>query len=96
MLLGIWDVSKATMISGDLSGMMKLTIFTTIVQMSGLLFVKLLPRTKEDLVSLHGSSYSGNKIGGFLFLAVTFLSITYAIVVGLLNIFHPGWMGESR
>merc|ERR1712071_458552 len=32
MLLGIWDVSKETMLSGDLSGMTKLTIFTTVIQ----------------------------------------------------------------
>ena len=49
LLLGIWDVSKETMLSGDLSGMTKLTIFTTILQTSGLLFVKLLPNTKDDL-----------------------------------------------
>lgn len=96
MLLRIYDVSKETMLSGDLSGMIKLTILTTVIQVSGLLFIKLLPRTKDDLTKLHGDSFSGSRIGGFIFLSVTFLSIGYSAIVGLLNIINPGWMGESR
>lgn len=96
LLLGIWDVSKATIISGDLSGMTKLTIFTTIIQTSGVLFVKLLPRSKDDLALLHADRLSGNKIGGFIFLSITFLSILYAVIVGILNTIAPGWAGESR
>lgn len=96
VMLGIWDVSKETMMSGDVSGMVKLTVFTTLIQTCGLLFVKLLPRTKEDLTRLHADPYSGSKVGGFIFLFVTFSSILYSIVVGVLNIVKPGWAGESR
>eukprot|EP00957_Ditylum_brightwellii_P089634 6826340-Ditylum_brightwellii.AAC.1 len=64
VMLGIWDVSKETLMSGDVSGMTKLTILTTFIQVSGVLFVKLLPRTKEDLASLHADQYSGSKVGG--------------------------------
>ena len=39
--------------------------------------------------------YGTSKVGGSIFLAVTFGSIAYAIFVGLLNIIAPGWMGES-
>ena len=95
LLLGIWDVKKETMIEGDLSGMTKLTILTTVLQTSGLLFVKLLPHTKDDLKVLHGDAYSGSTIGGSIFLAVTLLSVFYAVIVGLLNILTPGWSGES-
>jgi len=94
-LLSIWDVSKETMLDGDLSGMVKLTVFTTLVQTAGVLFVKLLPRTKEDLTMLHADPYSGSRIGGFIFLTITFLSILYAVGVGVLNIIMPGWAGES-
>lgn len=94
-LLGIWDVSKETMLSGDLSGMTKLTILTTLLQTAGLLFVKLLPNSKDDLTALHNNEYSGSKVGGAIFLVVVILSVLYAIVVGLLNIIAPGWMGES-
>jgi BT1 family. len=95
VLLGIWDVSKETMVSGDVSGMTKLTILTTCLQTAGLFFVKMLPKTKEDLAVLHADQYSGSKIGGFVFLGVTVLSVMYAMIVNLLNIVSPGWAGES-
>jgi len=96
VVLRIWDVSKETMLSGDLSGLVKLTILTTILQTSGILFVKMLPNTREDLTKLHKDPLSGSKVGGFIFLAITFSSIMSSVVVGLLNIFAPGWAGESR
>jgi len=94
LMLGIWDVSKEALVSGDLSGMMKLTILTTCIQTCGVLFTGLLPRSKDDLTAL-SSDYSASKVGGFIFLSVTFLSIAYAVVVGILNILVPGWAGES-
>ena len=95
LLLGVWDVSRGAMEKGKLSGMINLTWLTTLIQVSGLLFVTLLPRTKEDLDHLHADPMSGSKIGGFLFLLVTFSSILYSLVVGVLNIVKPGWAGES-
>jgi hypothetical protein len=95
VLLGIWDVSKETMVSGDISGMTKLTILTTCLQTAGLFFVKLLPKTKDDLALLHADQYSGSKLGGIVFLSVTVFSVMYAIIVNLLNIVSPGWAGES-
>ena len=90
LLLGVWDVSKETMLEGDLSGMTYLTIFTTLLQTSGLLFVGLLPNTKDDLYKLHSSQFSGSRIGGFIFLAITFSSIFAAIVIGVINIITGG------
>ncbi|KAL7536439.1 hypothetical protein ACHAXR_007185 [Thalassiosira sp. AJA248-18] len=95
LLLGVWDVSKEAMERGDLSGMINLTALTTLIQVSGVLFVGLLPRTKEDLANLHSDGMSGSKIGGFIFLFVTFASVLYSLVIGALNIISPGWAGES-
>ena len=95
LLLGVWDVSKEAMEQGQLSGMVNLTWLTTAIQVSGVLFVGLLPRTKEDLANLHADPMSGSKIGGFIFLFVTFSSVLYSLVVGVLNIIKPGWAGES-
>ncbi|KAL7491730.1 hypothetical protein ACHAWT_001018 [Skeletonema menzelii] len=81
LLLGVWDVSKDAMERGDLTGMVNLTALTTLIQVSGVLFVGLLPRTKEDLSNLHSDPMSG---------------ILYSLAVGLLNIVAPGWSGESR
>jgi hypothetical protein len=95
LLLGAWDVSKEAMERGDLRGMINLTWLTTAMQVSGLLFVGLLPRTKQDLADLHADPMSGSRIGGFVFLLVTFSSVLYSLVVGVLNIVRPGWAGES-
>ncbi|KAL7440585.1 hypothetical protein ACHAXM_008015 [Skeletonema potamos] len=95
LLLGVWDVSKEAMERGELTGMINLTALTTLIQVSGVLFVGLLPRTKEDLANLHSDPMSGSKIGGFIFLFVTLASVLYSIVVGVLNIVAPGWSGES-
>mmetsp|Transcript_18627 Transcript_18627/g.25850 ORF Transcript_18627/g.25850 Transcript_18627/m.25850 type:complete len:301 (+) Transcript_18627:1-903(+) len=94
MLLRIWDVSKAAFERGDLSGMVNLTLLTTALQVSAILFVGLLPHTKEGLAEL-GRASSKSSIGGFIFLAITLLSISYAVMVGILNIVNPGWAGES-
>ena len=89
------DASKETMVSGDLSGLTKLTLLTTALQTSGLLFVGLLPKTKDDLAGLHNSLYSGSKVGGALFLTITISSVLWAIGVNLMNTMFPGWAGES-
>eukprot|EP00547_Thalassionema_nitzschioides_P003550 CAMPEP_0194207934 /NCGR_PEP_ID=MMETSP0156-20130528/6547_1 /TAXON_ID=33649 /ORGANISM="Thalassionema nitzschioides, Strain L26-B" /LENGTH=571 /DNA_ID=CAMNT_0038934811 /DNA_START=48 /DNA_END=1760 /DNA_ORIENTATION=- len=89
VLTRLWDVSKESIQEGHYSGMLKLSILTTILQTSGLLFVKLLPKTKEDLHDL--SQEKSSKWGGALFLAITFFSVLYAIVVNLLNVLVPGW-----
>jgi len=90
LCLGIWDVSKETMLNGDLSGMTYLTIFTTILQTSGLLFVKLLPSTKDDLIKLHSGAYSGSRVGGFIFLSITISSVVAAIMIYAVNIITGG------
>jgi hypothetical protein len=95
MLLSVWDVSKEAMERGELTGMINLTALTTLIQVSGVLFVGLLPRTKDDLANLHSDPLSGSKLGGFIFLFVTFASVLYSLVVGVLNIISPGWAGES-
>ncbi len=95
VLLRIWDVSKSALKSGQLQGMVNLTVLTTCLQVSGILFVKLLPKTKDDLARLNEITAS-SPIGGFLFLTITFGSILYAVIVGVLNVVNPGWAGESR
>ena len=94
-LLKIWDVSRATLAAGNVSGMINLTYLTTISQVAAIAFVGLLPRFKEDLARL-GTHDKKSNVGGFIFLVITFSSIAYAVTIGVLNIVNPGWMGESR
>jgi len=95
MLLGVWDVSKNAFLEGQFQGMVNLTYLTTAIQVIAVAFVGLLPEFKEDLAALKEGNHRRSEIGGVIFLAVTFLSILYAIGVGVLNIVAPGWMGES-
>ena len=90
LMLGIWDCSKETMLEGDLSGMTKLTILTTILQTCGLLFVGLLPNTIDDLKKLHVGAHSGSRVGGFIFLFITITSVFAAIIICAMNIITGG------
>ena len=90
-----WDVSKEKLEAHDLDGMVNLTILTTVMQVSGILFVGMLPKTKDELLELRNKSNGSSRVGGFLFLVITFLSIIYAVGIGILNIVKPGWSGES-
>ena len=93
-LLKIWDVSRAALAAGNVQGMINLSYLTTFSQVSAIVFVGLLPRYKEDLTALAHGAYQ-SRIGGFIFLCITFSSIAYAVVIGVFNIIDPGWMGES-
>jgi hypothetical protein len=97
MLLPIWNVSVQALESGDLSGLFRLSILTAVVQTSPILLLWLLPHSPEELLQLGRQPISkmGSTIGGCLFLGITAASVTYVIVVGVLNIVDPGWAGES-
>lgn len=76
-----------------LTNLTKLSIITTLFQLSGVLFVGLLPRTRDELMNLGHNG--GSRIGGGIFLFITIGSIIYSLIVGVLNIVSPGWLGES-
>jgi MFS family permease len=87
-LLGIWDVSKETMMEGDLSGLVKLTILTTCMQTSGCLFLPLLPKYKRDLEALVDLGHS--RRAGIIFLTILGVSMLCMITTSFLNILAPG------
>ena len=89
-LLSVWDVSEAAFKEGDYSGMMKLSWLTIALQISGILFIGLLPKTKEDVVLL-GQTGGSNRLCGFIFLFVTFATLGWNIIGSFLNIMYPGW-----
>jgi BT1 family len=88
-LLKIWDVCRQTLAAGHFRGMINLSYLTTASQVAAILFVGLLPRYKEDLMELGNSALS--KVGGFIFLLITFSTIVYAVTVGVSNIVYPDW-----
>lgn len=95
MLLGIWDVSRQALEDDELSGLLKLTILTTLIQTSAILFVGLLPKDRHELELLKTKVRSTSKLGGAVFLGIIFTSTLNSTIVGLLNILHPGWVRGS-
>lgn len=99
LLLGIWDVSETALFEGRLSGIAQLTVLTTLLQTSGVLLVGLLPRTRAELMAMHGSDddvgRGGSRLGGAVFLTVIFSSVLYSVFVCVMNTIAPGWMGGS-
>jgi predicted MFS family arabinose efflux permease len=99
VLLGIWDVSKESLMAGDLSGLTKLTVLTTALQVTPLLFVGFMPHSIEDLNRLKsgndGAFPASSIVGGTVYLSLVMLSVLVAVFIGIMNVIRPGWMGES-
>jgi BT1 family len=95
-MLGIWDVSKEALERGDLNGFFNLTVLTSLLQLSPILFLSWLPHSSQDLHELAPGPYSSSTLGGVAILAIIVSSLLYILVVGILNIVAPGWSGESR
>jgi BT1 family len=95
-ILGIWDVSKEALERGDLTGFFNLTVLTSLLQLSPILFLSWLPHSSQDLHELASRPHASSTMGGAAFLAVIIGSFLYILVVGILNIVAPGWSGESR
>ena len=82
-LSGIWDVSNETLASGDFSGILKLTILTSMLQLSPLVLVGFFPDTREE----HMAAVEEGRTswwGGFILAFVVVLSLLFTI---LLNFF---------
>ena len=139
ILLRIWDVSRAAFEKGQLNGLRNLTILTTIIQMTPLLFIWMVPHSIDDLskmksnradaygkapltsssssltttmasngnmgrddssssssdVVVSHNDLNSSNVGGTIFLSIVTLSIICAIYIDIMNVVHPGWMGES-
>lgn len=76
----IWAVDNETLESGDYSGMLKLTILTSCLQVFPLVLVWILPDSKEEQRKLRDSGVS-NHNAGLTLLIVLILSLI--ITIGL-------------
>lgn len=88
--LGFWDVSKESLEEGDLEGMFNLTVFTTLIQISPILLVWLLPHGQRELEELAKMPYSGSVWIGSAFLVILFGSVAYTVFVSITNIVNGG------
>lgn len=92
-LLGIWDVSKSSLEAHHTNGLLYLTILTSCIQISAIIFIPLLPSSKAELSSLNYDQKS--VVGGGIFLFIVTSSILWAIFSGVMNVVHPGWQGDT-
>jgi hypothetical protein len=82
----IWDVSNATLEAGDYSGILKLTILTSLLQIAPICLVFILPDSKDEvyrLIKSGGSSYNA----GLTLLIVIIVSLLVTIIVNVVLIF---------
>ncbi len=82
----IWDVSNATLEAGDYSGILKLTILTSLLQIAPICLVFILPDSKDEvyrLIKSGGSSYNA----GLILLIVIIVSLLVTIIVNVVLIF---------
>lgn len=83
-MTGIWDVSNETLAAGDFSGILKLTILTSLLQLSPLALVGFFPDTREE----HLAAVEEGRTswwGGFILATVVVLSLLFTILLnGLL------------
>jgi len=86
-LLGIWDVKEETLAKGNVSGLSRLSLLTTGLQLSPILLLSWFPHGQEDLKKLDSRS---SWIGGLGFLTVLFASLSYTFVVAVINIVQGG------
>jgi hypothetical protein len=83
----IWDVRNETLAAGDFSGMLKLTLFTSLIQITPIVFVFLLPSSKsehEALIAKQVRSF----YGGAVLVAILVLGLVGSVAV---NIYYIVW-----
>jgi len=77
-LVTFFNTDNATLQAGDYSGVAKLTVITSFLQLSPILLVFLLPNSKEEQIALRDS---GEKswLGGFILAMTVFLSLVFTV-----------------
>lgn len=85
-LTRIWDVSNNAIESGDMDGMWKLTLLTSLVQIAPLPFLFLIPKNKEDQMRLQKSPEK-NYWCGVAFVVVLGVSLTATVIESIWEIY---------
>lgn len=86
-LTDIWDVSNETLAAGDFSGVLKLTILTSLLQLSPIMFIGILPDTREEHAQAVQQGHT-SFWGGFILTVVIFASLFFTV---LLNVAMLYW-----
>jgi len=85
LLADIWDVSEDAIMQGDYTGIIKLTILTSLIQMAPLPFIFLIPKDKKEQAQLQKSGES-TFLGGLVFVGVLFFSLCWTLVQSFIEL----------
>eukprot|EP00611_Tribonema_gayanum_P026411 TRINITY_DN628_c1_g1_i1.p1 TRINITY_DN628_c1_g1~~TRINITY_DN628_c1_g1_i1.p1 ORF type:complete len:571 (-),score=158.14 TRINITY_DN628_c1_g1_i1:865-2577(-) len=86
LLTEAWDTSNDSLANHEWGGMLKLTLFTSVMQLLPLLLLPLLPANKTEQHAMQRSNDS-SWWGGFAFLSVTLGSIAFSMLQPLYEIY---------
>lgn len=86
-LTEIWDVSNSTFISGNFEGLSKLNILVSILQITPIVFIGLLPKSKESQCKKQENSKS-NVIGAGALLCLVLASLIFSVGINIYLLVH--------
>jgi len=85
LMTGIWDVSNDAIKAGNYSGMWKLTVLTSVLQVLPLALIWLIPGSPAEQKELQKSDEK-SRLGGFVFLTVLFVSLIWTVIESIYEI----------
>lgn len=83
----IWDVGNTALADGDFSGILQLTILTSCLQVAPIIFVFMLPNSKDEVYKLISSGASNRTAGAVLAFSIV-ASILITLIVNIYLIFY--------
>jgi len=83
----LWDVSNSNLAAHNYSGMWRLTLFCGCVQLTGLLFLPLLPNGVAEQAEMQANDVN-SKTAGTIFLLVIGGSLTFVITFTIYTIIN--------
>jgi len=81
----IWNVENDTLLNHDYSGMWRLTVFCACIQLTGLIFLGLIPNGVDEQLALQ-SNNEKSLIGGTVFLTTVGLSLVFVMVITFITV----------
>jgi len=85
LMAGIWDVSNGALREGDVSGLWKLSLLTSMLALLPILWLHLLPNNAEEQEEL-AKSKDRSRPAGIIFLVVLFGSLSWTSVSAILRV----------
>lgn len=86
-LTSVWDTSNASISAGNYTGVAHLTVLTSVLHLLPILFISLLPASKEEQLALREKGESSVRNGGVL-VTVVAMSLVFTVSMNLYVIFR--------